>query len=106
MHGAPKIVLGFVRNIRIFSEHPYVFSISTCGKDEGNSTKLLQKVLPSKSLSLDSAFSLVMPSNYVIGGDVSPQNEEKKSYKMQKKDLLRLIKLSPKEKILSLSHLL
>lgn len=74
--GPPKIVIDFIRKIRkINCEKPYVFSISTCGANEGNATRLLQKVLISKGLSLNSAFSLVMPGNYVIGDDVCSKDE-------------------------------
>lgn len=76
--GPPKIVLEFVRKMKIHCENPYVFSICTCGGSEGNATRLLQKVLISKGITLNSAFSLVMPSNYVIGEDVSPKEKEKK----------------------------
>lgn len=75
--GPPEIVTDFIISAKINSEKSYVFSISTCGGNEGNSTKCLQKVLISKGISLDSAFSLIMPSNYVIGEDVCSKNEEK-----------------------------
>lgn len=68
--GPPKIVLDFIRKVKIHCEKPYVFSLCTCGANEGNATHVMQKVLHSKGLSLDSAFSLVMPDNYVVGGDV------------------------------------
>lgn len=68
--GPPKIVLDFIRKIKIQCEDPYVFSICTCGGNEGNATHVLQKALHSKRLMLDSAFSLVMPGNYIIGDDV------------------------------------
>lgn len=79
--GPPKIVIDFIRKIKINCENPYVFSICTCGANEGNATRLLQKVLISKGLSMDSAFSLIMPGNYVIGEDVSSKDEATKILK-------------------------
>lgn len=79
--GPPKIVLDFIRKIKIQCEDPYVFSICTCGGNEGNATHVLQKVLRSKGLSLDSAFSLVMPDNYVIGEDVCSKEQAEKILK-------------------------
>lgn len=76
--GPPKIVLDFAKKIKIYCEDPYIFSVCTCGSNEGNATRLLQKVLSSKGLSLDSAFSLLMPGNYVIGADVCSKDNEKK----------------------------
>lgn len=73
--GPPKIVIDFINTVQFNCDKPYVFSIGTCGGSEGNATKLLQKALSSKGLSLDSAFSLVMPSNYIIGEDVSSKNK-------------------------------
>lgn len=73
--GPPKIVLDFIKEMKIDFEKPYVFSVSTCGGNEGNATRLLQKVLHLKGLSLDSAFSLIMPGNYVIGEDVCSKDE-------------------------------
>ncbi len=79
--GPPQIVLDFIKKIKINGEKPYVFSISTCGGSEGNATRLLQKVLLSKGLSLDSAFSLVMPDNYVFGADVCSKDKAEKILK-------------------------
>jgi Fe-S-cluster-containing hydrogenase component 2 len=79
--GPPKIVLDFIRKIKINGEKPYVFSISTCGSNEGNATHLLQKALRLRGLSLDSAFSLVMPGNYVIGQDICSKDEAEKILK-------------------------
>lgn len=73
--GPPEIVTDFIKSAKINSEKSYVFSISTCAGNEGNSTKRVKKALLSKGLSLDSAFSLIMPGNYVIGEDVCSKNE-------------------------------
>lgn len=58
---------------------PFVFSVSTCGDEEGHATSLLEKGLARVGLMLDSAFTLQMPNNYVIGYDVDPADvaEEK-----------------------------
>lgn len=93
--GPPKIVLDFIRKIKIHCKKPYVFSICTCGGNEGNATHLLQKALISKGLSLDSAFSLVMPGNYVIGGDVCPKDkaaEILKNAEERMKEIITVIK--------------
>jgi ferredoxin len=74
--GPPKIVLAFIKKMEIKGEIPYTFSISTCGGNEGNTTRLIQKALSKKRLKLDSAFTLRMPGNYVIGVDVKSQDEE------------------------------
>ena len=73
----PKIVLDFIKRMIIKGEVPYIFSIITCGGNEGNATHLLQKTLAKKGLKLDSAFTIRMPGNYIIGMDVkSPEKQD------------------------------
>lgn len=73
--GPPKIVLDFIGKLYI-TGNPYVFSLSTCGDEEGLTTKIIRKALAAKGLSLSSAFTLRMPNNYIIGFDVDPKDEE------------------------------
>lgn len=71
--GPPKIVLDFIRTMRVTGGGKYVFSLNTCGGEEGYATKVLQKVLLRRGLTLTSAFSISMPSNYVVGENVEPK---------------------------------
>jgi NAD-dependent dihydropyrimidine dehydrogenase PreA subunit len=71
----PEMVLDFIATIDIKGEIPYVFSITTCGECEGNATSLIKKALMKKGLSLSSAFTVKMPSNYVVGKDVKKPEE-------------------------------
>jgi ferredoxin len=83
--GPPKIVLDFIGRLRVTGSKPYVFSLCTCGGQEGNTTHILQKALGKKELALDSAFSVRMPSNYVAGYDMEPEEEaEEKLQKAEK----------------------
>jgi len=73
----PKMVLDFIKRIKITGEKPYVFSVATCGEEEGKTTEILEKQLKASGLKLDSAFSVAMPNNYIIGFDVdSPEKEQ------------------------------
>lgn len=78
--GPPAMVLEFISKIRV-EGNPYVFSLSTCGDEEGNSPAFLQKALNQKGLTLNSSFSLRMPNNYIVGFDVDPKDLEKKKLK-------------------------
>ena len=69
----PKIVLDFISKLKI-TGRPYVFSLCTCGDEEGNATKVLRKTLAAKGLPLDSAFGLRMPNNYIIGFDIDSKD--------------------------------
>lgn len=69
--GPPEMVLSFIEKVHFeWASKPYVFSIATCGENCGNAFKMLEKSLEKKSLHLNSAFSVTMPNNYVLMGDV------------------------------------
>ncbi len=81
--GPPDVVLEFVKKLRLpeqaAEKAPYVFSVSTCGDEEGHATPKLQKALKTVGLTLDSAFTLQMPNNYVLGFDIdSPEVQSQK----------------------------
>ena len=82
----PEIVLDFISRIKIRGK-PYIFSVSTCGDDEGNTTRILQKELNRKGLSVDSAFTVIMPNNYIIGFDVDEKELESEKLENAKKKL-------------------
>ena len=75
----PSTVLDFVKNLKIDNYHNnFVFSISTCSGDEGYTTDTLSKAIAKRGLKMNSAFTLLMPNNYIIGIDVeSPEEVEK-----------------------------
>jgi Formate hydrogenlyase subunit 6/NADH:ubiquinone oxidoreductase 23 kD subunit (chain I) len=66
--GPPRIVLDFIRRMSIEGESPYVFSVCTCGDEEGGTTHLMQKTLARKGLKLNCAFTIQMPNNFIIMG--------------------------------------
>lgn len=69
VHGwrVPSIVSDFVSKIRINNYHSstYTYSIITCGDNIGEATSLFQKILSSKQIQLNAAFSIVMPESYI-----------------------------------------
>jgi NAD-dependent dihydropyrimidine dehydrogenase PreA subunit/flavodoxin len=73
--GPPKIVLDFISRLEIVGA-PYVFSLSTCGDEEGGTPKIMEKALAARGLKMDSAFSLRMPNNYIIGFEVDAKEVE------------------------------
>ena len=72
--GPPKIIIEFISRLRVSGEKPYVFSLCTCGDEEGYTTRMLKKSLAGIGLSLDSAFTVIMPNNYIIGFDVDSKD--------------------------------
>lgn len=87
----PKMVTEFVSKIKFKNyQNNYTSSIATCGADIGNSNKLFNKVLGANGLKLNSGFSIPMPNNYIIMGDVDTKIDE--NNKLEKaKDKIKYI---------------
>ena len=65
----PEIVSDFLKRADI-SKKAYSYCVCTCGEEAG----LLMKVLK-KRIKLDSGFSVVMPNNYIVAGDIDSEEE-------------------------------
>jgi ferredoxin len=83
----PRIVLDFVRRMRVTGRVGYAFAISTCGSEEGDSTRLLKKALARKGIGLDAAFTLQMPNSYIIGYDADSRESEEGSLRAAEQSL-------------------
>jgi len=71
--GAPLIVERFCRSITI-APGAYAFAVCSCGDDAGNAMRRLKKIF-----AYQSAWSISMPNNYIVGFDVdSPELEQQK----------------------------
>lgn len=71
--GAPLIVERFCKGISLASG-AYAYAVCTCGDEAGRAMRRLKKLF-----AYQSAFSIAMPNNYVVGFDVdSPELEQKK----------------------------
>ena len=71
--GAPLIVERFCQNITL-APGAFAFAVCSCGDEAGLAMKRFQKCY-----AYQSAWSLAMPNNYVVGFDVdSPELEQKK----------------------------
>lgn len=77
--GPPKMVLEFIEKIKLHNYNGnYIFTVATCGKNIGNTVKLFNNYLKKKGLLLKAAFSIVMPNNYIVTGDVDTKEIEQK----------------------------
>lgn len=75
--GPPKMVIDFIGKLKLNNYRKnYIFSIATCGDNIGNTMKVIASNLKKVDLTLGSAFSLKMPNNYIIMGDVDSKKEE------------------------------
>jgi len=91
---APKIVLDFIEKLKLSgNQHPYIFSVTTMGENTGDMKKLIGKPLERKGLKLNSGFSVVMPNNYIIMGDVYTKKKEENLLKSAEIAIDRMIEL-------------
>lgn len=88
--GPPEIVLDFIRTMHVEGEGTYVFSLNTCGSEEGHATPMLQKTLQKKGLTLSSAFAISMPSNYIVGEDVESKDIQQRKLERANQKLIKI----------------
>lgn len=75
----PRMVLKFIEGLKFNNyKNNYIFTVATCGKNIGNTIKVLDDSLKKKNLQLKSGFSVQMPNNYIVTGDVDSKEIEKK----------------------------
>lgn len=95
----PKLVSEFIAGLKINPQNShFLFAIATCGGNIGNTMKVVQKNLSNAGLQLDSGFSLVMPNNYNIMGDVDTKHNESKKLEETEKRLIKFGQLIKERK--------
>ncbi|WMJ90301.1 EFR1 family ferrodoxin [Anaerocolumna sp. MB42-C2] len=76
--GPPKPLLDFINKLKLnHYNRNYVFAVVTCGSNIGNTMKIFHTCLKNKNISLNSGYSVIMPSNYILMGDVDSKKIEK-----------------------------
>lgn len=76
--GPPKMVVEFISKIKFINfNNNYIYAVATCGENIGNAMKIINKALTKHEMSLTSGFSVVMPNNYVIFGDIDSDDVAK-----------------------------
>lgn len=77
--GPPKMVLDFINKLKLSSYNAnYIFTVVTCGANIGNTIKLLDEHISCRGLLLKSGFSIIMPTNYIIGGNIDKDEVQEK----------------------------
>ncbi|AKG34106.1 EFR1 family ferrodoxin [Paenibacillus durus] len=76
--GPPKMVLEFIGKLKLnHYRDNYIFSVATCGGNIGNTMKVMDRYLKKKGMHLNGQFSIKMPNNYILMGDVDSEKVEK-----------------------------
>lgn len=90
----PKMVKEFIKKVKFNNyKNNYIFSIATCGANIGNTMDLIKKELSNKGMTLNSGFSIAMPSNYIILGDVDSKEVEGKKLQNAKNEIEKINKI-------------
>lgn len=72
----PQLVLDFINELSFNGKTPsYISVIVTCGDNIGETEQLVENLLSEKGWKLDSFFTLIMPNNYLIIGNVDSKEE-------------------------------
>lgn len=90
----PEMVLDFLKSITI-EEGAFCYAVCTCGDEAGLAMKKLAKYIP-----LNSAYSIMMPNNYIIGFDVDSEEVAKEKIQQAKNKLPKIcLDIRAKEKV-------
>jgi NAD-dependent dihydropyrimidine dehydrogenase PreA subunit/flavodoxin len=91
IHGwrPPLIIRKFIDKLEIDHKDNYCYMLCTAGDSIGRATEIFAKDLKKKGLTLDAAFSLIMPESYVglPFFDVDPIEKELQKKQKAEKDL-------------------
>lgn len=74
----PKMMLEFIRKLKLTGySGNYTFAVANCAGNIGNTMKVLEAALKQKNLPLNGRFSVKMPNNYILMGNVEPEKAQK-----------------------------
>lgn len=81
--GIPEPMLTFAKKIKRIEA--FAFGICTCGATAGIALKQFSKVY-----NLDSSYSIIMPSNYIVGEDIEDEDVILKKIEIAKKKIKKI----------------
>lgn len=76
---APEKLYDFLEKNFLGTHWTYVYVVITCGKNIGLTIEHLKKSLLNLGITLNAGYSLCMPSNYILAGDVPSPEEQTQS---------------------------
>ena len=77
--GIPKIVLEFIRHVKLKDNYSYIYLVVTHGGGPGGAAYMTWRELKKRGYRLDAAFDVKMPSNYCFfGKDADPEEEDRR----------------------------
>ena len=91
--GLPRIVYDFVENVELDKTN-YLFAVVTRSGDV-NGIPLIQieKMLKTKSKTLSSGFFILMPNNYILDEDVTPEDDQMERFEEANRQIKEIVKV-------------
>ena len=74
--GIPKIMLEFIRHLKLKDDYGYIYLVLTHGGGPGGSAYMAFRELRKRGYQLNAAFDVKMPSNYIFIGKGADTREE------------------------------
>ena len=76
----PKIVLDFVRKMKLSQSPEYLYFVCTCGDDTGKTADVFMSAIKKKGWKCQASYSVLMPDTYVClpGFDIDGEDELKR----------------------------
>lgn len=91
-YGLPTVVAEFMDRLTIESGvNPFIYTVITCGGSIGHADKMIEDRLKQENLQLNSAFSIKMPSNYVIMYDAPDKGKQDLTLKDAEKQIEKIV---------------
>jgi len=87
----PKLVVEFIQKLSFNGQIPsYISVIVTCGDNIGETEQYVENLLSKKGWIMHSFFTLIMPNNYLIIGNVDSKEETLKKLKQVNLQLINI----------------
>jgi ferredoxin/flavodoxin len=89
-YGLPVMVKEFVQNLNV-CEGCYIYVVATCGGSVGAAIKQTKDILHKKSLTLSSAYTILMPDNYQVMMAPPSIEKQQKLFKLEQEKIEQII---------------
>ncbi len=80
---APTCMYKFIEQLNVQTNN-YIYMVATCHSQAGGVDKVFKKALAKKGLTLNAAFSINMPNNYLLAPFVKTDSESKRNQLLSK----------------------
>lgn len=92
-YGPPVIVKEFMTKLKISgNEDSYVFMVMTCGSSSGGADRYVSKILAEHGLEIKAFFSVPMVDNFIMGYDLSDEEDRENINKRAEERLDKIAK--------------